>query len=65
MRSEHGVDERFLSDYECHVFFPRELLLLYICAGFVVQKLWGDYLDGPFAEHSRVMILSGVRPQRR
>lgn len=63
MGRESAVTERFLSDYESHVFFPRELELLYTWAGFTIQKVWGDYQGGPFRERSRVMIISGLRPQ--
>ena len=53
------VDDRFLSDYECHVFFPRELRLLFLMTGFGVESVWGNYSREPFRETSRTMIITG------
>ena len=35
--------ERWVSDFESHVYFPRELELLYRQTGFVVEATYGDY----------------------
>ena len=53
---------RSLSDFESHVYFPRELQLLYLCTGFVVDGMFGDYRPGPMRETSRQMIAVGRRP---
>ena len=53
---------RSLSDFESHVYFPRELQLLYLCTGFVVDAVFGDYHPRPLRESSRQMIAVGRRP---
>ncbi|MEO7275004.1 MAG: class I SAM-dependent methyltransferase, partial [Vicinamibacterales bacterium] len=53
---------RSLSDFESHVYFPRELQLLFLCTGFVVDAVFGDYRPGPLRETSRQMIAVGRRP---
>lgn len=59
--SGDGTPERFLSDYECHVYFPRELELLFRMTGFAVESTWGDYCQGPMENNSRVLIMVGVK----
>ena len=54
--------ERYVSDFESHVYFPRELQLLYLCAGFVVEAIYGDYRLRPLHEDSGQMIIVGRRP---
>lgn len=60
-RLAEGSDakDRFVDDYEAHVFFPGELRLLFLAAGFVIEAEWGDYRGGPFVHDSRVMIFCG------
>jgi SAM-dependent methyltransferase len=53
---------RSLSDFESHVYFPRELQLLYLVTGFVVDAVFGDYRPRPLRETSRQMIAVGRRP---
>jgi len=53
---------RSISDFESHVYFPRELRLLYLCTGFVVDAVFGDYRPRPLRETSRQMIAVGRRP---
>ena len=54
--------ERFLSDYEGHVYFPRELQLLFIASGFEVEAVWGNYEEKPLRHASRQLIVCGKRP---
>jgi trans-aconitate methyltransferase len=54
--------ERFLSDYDCHVFFPRELQLLFIATGFEIEAIWGDYRFRPPTHVSRQLIVAGRKP---
>ena len=54
--------ERLVSDYEAHVYFPNELRLLFLCAGFVPGETWGDYTGGPLQHTSRYLIMCGVKP---
>lgn len=53
------ISERFLSDYECHVFFPRELELLFRFTGFEIEHIWGDYRRNPLSQGSRHLIIVG------
>lgn len=57
-----AVAERFLSDYECHVFYPRELELLFRITGFEVEAIWGDYQRAPLRSQARELIVVGRKP---
>jgi SAM-dependent methyltransferase len=52
---------RFLSDYEHHVYYPRELELLFRMTGFCVESIWGDYQRSPLQNHSNTLVMVGVR----
>ena len=54
--------ETFLDDFESHVFFPRELRLLFSHTGFEVEETIGDYLGRPLKAGSPVMIMIGRCP---
>ena len=56
------VVERFISDYESHVFYPNELRLLFLLAGFEVESVFGDYRGGSLSERSRSIIIVGQKP---
>ncbi len=51
--------ERFASDFESHVYFPRELELLFLHTGFEVESRWGDYAFGPLDAMSRLIVMVG------
>src|SRR5688572_10257282 len=53
------VQERFVSDYESHVYYPRELILLFLHTGFEVESVYGDYRGRPLTENSRNLIIVG------
>jgi len=53
--------ERFLSDYQRHVYYPRELELLFRLAGFKVEAVWGDYGQSPLEHRSRVLVMVGMK----
>lgn len=55
--------DRFISDFECHVYYPREVELLYRCTGFDVEATCGDYRMRPLRSASRQLIFVGRRPQ--
>jgi SAM-dependent methyltransferase len=55
--------DRYVSDFECHVYFPRELELLYLHAGFGVETVYGGYDFRPLQAASREMIMVGRRPE--
>lgn len=48
---------RLISDYESHVYYPRELQLLFKMAGFTIESLWGDYYRGPLRNRSDAMVI--------
>jgi hypothetical protein len=53
--------ETFLDDFESHVFFPRELRLLFSHTGFEVEEMLGDYRGKALRADSPVMIMIGRR----
>ncbi len=47
---QHGrAVESYVDDFASHVFFPRELELLFIHAGFEIERTMGDYRGRPLA----------------
>lgn len=55
--------ERSLSDFESHVYYPREMRLLFLQTGFQVEEVHGDYLGRPLKATSPQMIFCGVKPK--
>jgi SAM-dependent methyltransferase len=51
--------DRYVSDFDCHVYFPRELELLFRLTGFQVEARYGDYQRRPFGASSRQLIMIG------
>ena len=58
---EEGRVQRYVSDFACHVYYPRELELLFRCANFHVESRYGDYFMRPLRPGSRQMIFVGRR----
>lgn len=56
----HGVDN-YLDDFTCHVFFPRELQLLFLHTEYEIEETFGDYRGTPLKDDSPVMIMIGKR----
>lgn len=54
--------ERSLSDFESHVYYPRELELLYRHTGFEVEKIYGDYHNRAVGPLSPQLIVVGIKP---
>lgn len=54
--------EHSISDFESHVYYPRELELLYRHTGFQVETVYGDYRGGPLKASSSQMVFVGVKP---
>jgi hypothetical protein len=54
--------DRYVSDFDCHVYYPRELELLFRLTGFVVERRYGDYDMHPLAATSRALVVVGRRP---
>ena len=53
--------DRYVSDFDCHVYYPREVELLFRSAGFAVEAWFGDYSGRRFRATSRQMIAVGQR----
>src|ERR1700730_12825657 len=53
--------ESYIDDFVCHVFFPRELRLLFSHTGFAVEETLGDYRARALKADSPVMIMIGRR----
>lgn len=58
LSAEVAVD-RYVSDFESHVYYPREVELLFRSTGFTVEERYGDYFRRPFRRRSRQMITVG------
>jgi SAM-dependent methyltransferase len=54
--------ERSVSDFESHVYYPREMHLLFRHTGFTVEKVQGDYRGRPLGPSSPQMIFTGIKP---
>ena len=54
--------ERTVSDFESHVYYPREMELLFRHTGFDVEAVYGDYRSQPLTASSPQMIFIGRKP---
>jgi ubiquinone/menaquinone biosynthesis C-methylase UbiE len=50
----------YIDDFVGHVFFPRELQLLFIHTGFEIEQTFGDYRGGPLKPNSPLIIMIGT-----
>lgn len=51
-----GARRHYRSDFVEHVFFPRELALLFQISGFALERLVGSYAGDPFGNDSGLLI---------
>ena len=58
--AEEPVD-RYVSDFESHVYFPCELQLLFLHTGFELEDTFGGYFERPLRPTSREMLVIGRR----
>lgn len=56
-----GENERYLSKLDMHLFFPRELQMLFLSTGFSIDAIYGDYLWKPFGKGTRQIVV-GRKP---
>jgi len=54
---ETGEHERFLTKLDMHIFFPRELQLLFLASGFRVEAIYGGYDWKPFGQGTRQIVV--------
>lgn len=64
MREDDEQARRYVSDFESHVYFPRELQLLFLHTGFEVETTYGGYRGERLKSTSRAMVMIGRRPGR-
>ena len=57
---ETGEPERYISDFTSHVYYPRELELLFRATGFEVESRYGDYRRRPLRATSRQLVFIGA-----
>jgi SAM-dependent methyltransferase len=55
------LSDHYISDFESHVYFPRELQLLFMHSGFFVESSFGDYRGRALSSTSEQMIMIGVK----
>jgi SAM-dependent methyltransferase len=61
-QEDHRVD-RYISDFAAHVYFPRELELLFLYTGFCLEAMYGDWRRRPLGRTSPQMIAIGRKRQ--
>ncbi|HEY0753543.1 MAG TPA: class I SAM-dependent methyltransferase [Ktedonobacteraceae bacterium] len=54
---ETGENERSLTRLDMHIFFPRELQLLFLASGFAIEAIYGSYDWKPFGQGTRQIII--------
>ncbi|BCS31983.1 methyltransferase [Luteitalea sp. TBR-22] len=62
MRPDDEQARRYISDFESHVYFPRELQLLFLHTGFEIEQVWGGYRGERLRSHSRAIVMVGRKP---
>lgn len=61
----HADDEqarRYISDFESHVYFPRELQLLFLHSGFDIETTYGGYRGERLKSRSQALVMVGRKP---
>ena len=53
---------RYISDFESHVYFPRELQLLFMHTGFEVETTYGGYRGERLGSRSPAIVMVGRKP---
>ena len=56
--------DRYVSDFDCHIYYPREVELLFRHTGFSVEAWFGDYAMRRLRTSSRQLIGVGVKRLR-
>jgi SAM-dependent methyltransferase len=62
-RDDNEQARRYVSDFESHVYFPRELELLFRYTGFEIEQTWGGYGGEKLRNHSRAILMVGRTPE--
>jgi len=59
VRDADGGERRYESPFAMHVYYPRELALLFMSTGFTLERLLGSYEGEPFGNASPQLIALG------
>src|SRR5262245_40263788 len=59
---QRALAERVVADFASHVYFPAELELLFVSAGFRIVQQYGDYRFVPQDRTSQYVVTVGRRP---
>ncbi len=60
---ESGEHERSLTRLDMHVFFPRELQLLFLATGFAIEAIYGSYDWKPLGRGTRQIVVGRKRTE--
>jgi SAM-dependent methyltransferase len=58
---DRSTVDRYVSDFDCHVYYPREVELLFRLTGFRVEAWFGEYSMRRLRTSSRQLIGVGVK----
>ena len=61
---QRALTERLVTDFASHVYFPAELELLFLSAGFDIAQQYGDYRFVRFDRTSPYVVTVARRPRR-
>jgi SAM-dependent methyltransferase len=59
---ESSQADRYVSDFDCHVYYPREVELLFRLSGLDLEAWFGDYSMRRLRASSPQLIAVGVKP---
>jgi len=59
-----ALAERLVMDFACHVYFPAELELLFLSAGFEILQQYSDYRFARVDRTSSYVVIVARRPRR-
>jgi SAM-dependent methyltransferase len=59
---ESGENERYLTRLDMHIFFPRELQLLFLATGFRIEAIYGGYDWKPLGRGTRQIVVGRKFP---
>jgi SAM-dependent methyltransferase len=58
---ETGENERYLTKLDMHIFFPRELQMLFLATGFSIEAIYGGYDWKPLGRGTRQIVVGRKR----
>jgi SAM-dependent methyltransferase len=61
---QRALAERLVTDFASHIYFPAELELLFLSAGFEIAQQYGDYQCVPVDRTSPYVVTVARRPRR-